>query len=77
MMMMMTITMLTKKTQRWLALENQCIDCQLQDKWRWLAFFLSIVGRAGGSARVAKVLAFASFGLQILESDMSYNVFTS
>ena len=33
--------------------------------------------RAGGSARVAKVLAFASFGLQILESDMSCNVFTS
>ena len=32
--------------------------------------------RAGGSARVAKVLAFASFGLQILESDMSCNVFT-
>ena len=29
--------------------------------------------RAGGSARVAKVLAFASFGLQILESDMSCN----
>ena len=25
-------------------------------------------GRAGGSAKVAKVLAFASFGLQILES---------
>ena len=32
--------------------------------------------RAGGSARVAKVLAFASFDLQILESDMSCNVFT-
>ena len=28
-------------------------------------------GRAGGSARVAKILAFASFGLQILVSDMS------
>ena len=26
--------------------------------------------QGGGSARVAKVLAFASFGLQILESDM-------
>ena len=41
----------------------------------------SCVCWAGGSARVAKVLAFASFGLQILESvnyvDMSYNVFTS
>ena len=37
--------------------------------------------RAGGSAKVAKVLAFASFGLQLLESvnyvDMSCNVFTS
>ena len=33
--------------------------------------------RAGGSARIAKVLAFVSFGLQILESDMSCNVFTS
>ena len=41
----------------------------------------SVLGRAGGSAKVAKVLAFASFGLQILESvnyvDMSCNVFTS
>ena len=37
----------------------------------------SSMSRAGGSARVAKVLAFASFGLQILESDMSCIVFTS
>ena len=38
---------------------------------------MAIFLRAGGNARVAKVLAFASFGLQILESDMSCNVFTS
>ena len=40
-----------------------------------------VSGRAGGSTKFAKVLAFASFGLQILESvdyvDMSCNVFTS
>ena len=47
----------------------------------WFVIELLQLVRAGGSARVAKVLAFASFGLQILESvnyvDMSCNVFTS
>ena len=58
---------------------SSCLSQSLVSHLYTVSGILYILYRAGGSARVAKVLAFASFGLfeSVNYVDMSCNVFTS